>query len=45
MSEIHLNKFELIEKEHAKTINDYSFFIDPFLNVIYPEFLREKFNQ
>ena len=37
-----LKKFELIEKEHAKRIYDYSFFIDPFLNVIYPEFLRNE---
>ena len=40
-----LKKFELIEKEHAKTINEYSFFMDSLLNVVYPEFLRKEFNQ
>ena len=35
-----LNKFESIKKEHTKTINEYSYFIKPLLNVIYPEFLR-----
>lgn len=40
-----LKKFELIEKEYAKTIYDYSFFIDPLLNVVYPIFLRKEFNQ
>jgi hypothetical protein len=36
--------FDSIEKEHAETIKDYSYFIHPLLNVIYPEFLRKEFN-
>ena len=40
-----INKFELIKKEHAETIKNYSYFIIPLLNVIYPTFLREEFNQ
>jgi hypothetical protein len=34
--------FELIEKEHTKTINEYSYFINPLLNVVYPEFIRKE---
>lgn len=40
-----INKFELIKKEHAETIKNYSYFIIPLLNVVYPTFLREEFNQ
>ena len=40
-----MNKFEFIKKGHTKTINDYSYFIDHLLNVVYPTFLREEFNQ
>lgn len=40
-----IKKFELIKKEHTETIKDYSYFINPLLNVIYPQFLRKEFNQ
>ena len=40
-----IKKFESINNNHVKTINDYSYFIDPLLNVVYPEFLRKEFNQ
>ena len=40
-----VNTFESIKIEHTETINDYSYFINPFLNVIYPEFLRKEFNR
>jgi hypothetical protein len=40
-----IKKFESIKKDHAKTINDYSYFINPLLNVIYPEFLRSELNK
>ena len=40
-----IKKFELIKKEYAKTIYDYSYFIDPLLNVVYPIFLRKEFKQ
>lgn len=37
--------FESIIKKYSKTINIYSYFIHHLLNVVYPEFLREEFNQ
>ena len=40
-----IKKFESIKKEHTKTINDYSYFIDPLLYLFYPRFLRRDFNQ
>ena len=40
-----IKKFEFIKKEYAKTISDYSYFIYPLLNVVYPIFLRKEFNQ
>jgi hypothetical protein len=40
-----IKKFESIQKEHVKTINDYSYFIEPLLNKVYPELLRKDFNQ
>jgi hypothetical protein len=40
-----IKKFELIKKEHTKVLKDYSYFINPLLNVVYPEFLRKDFNQ
>ncbi len=40
-----IKKFDSIKKKHAKTINAYSYFIEPLLNVVYPEFLRKEFNQ
>jgi hypothetical protein len=39
-----IKKFESMKKAHTKTINDYSYFIDPLLNVVYPRFLRKEFN-
>ena len=40
-----INKFESIKKEHTKAINDYSYFTNPLLNIVYPLFLRKEFNQ
>ena len=40
-----IKKYESIKKEHTKTINDYSYFIDPLLYLFYPSFLRRDFNQ
>jgi hypothetical protein len=40
-----IKKFGSLNKNHTKTIYDYSFFIDPLLNVVYPFFLRKEFNQ
>ena len=40
-----IKKFEFIKKEYAKTISNYSYFIDPLLNEVYPIFLRKEFNQ
>ena len=40
-----IKKFELIKKEYALTINEYSYFIDPMLDVVYPIFLRKEFKQ
>ena len=40
-----IKKFEFIKKEYAKTISNYSYFIHPMLNVVYPEFLRKEFKQ
>ncbi len=40
-----IKKFDLIKNEYAKIINDYSYFIKPLLNVVYPGFLRKEFKQ
>ena len=40
-----MKKFDSINNEYAKLINDYSYFIKPLLNVVYPEFLRKEFKQ
>jgi hypothetical protein len=37
-----INKFKSINKKYIKTINDYSYFIEPLLNVVYPTFLRTE---
>ena len=37
--------FDLIKEKYSKTIEDYSYFINPLLNVVYPRFLRKEFNQ
>ena len=37
-----IKTFESITKEHTKTIKDYLYFINPLLNVVYPEFLRKE---
>ena len=40
-----IKKFNSINEEYAKIINDYSYFIFPLLNVVYPGFLRKEFKQ
>ncbi len=37
-----IKKFNSIQNEYAKLINDYSYFIKPLLNIVYPEFLRNE---
>jgi hypothetical protein len=32
-------------EEHTKVMKDYWYFINPLLNVVYPEFFRKDFNQ
>ena len=34
------NKFELIKREYEKELMIIHIFINPFLNVVYPRFLR-----
>lgn len=36
--------FNSIKEKYSKTIEDYSYFIIPLLNVVYPQFLRKEFN-
>lgn len=38
-----IKKFESIKNKYVKTINAYSYFIKPLLNVVYPLFLRKEF--
>ena len=38
-----IKKFDSINNEYSKLINDYLYFIKPLLNVVYPEFLRKEF--
>jgi hypothetical protein len=40
-----IEKFEYIKNTYSEALNDYSYFIDPLLNVAYPEFLRKEVNQ
>jgi hypothetical protein len=40
-----IDKFEYIKNTYSGALNDYSYFIDPLLNVVYPEFLRKEFSQ
>ena len=35
------DKFDSINIQYAKLINDYSYLIGPLLNIVYPQFLRE----
>jgi hypothetical protein len=37
--------FDSIKEKYSKTIKDYSYFINPLLNVVYPELFRKEFNQ
>ena len=37
--------FASIKEKYSKTIKDYSYFIYPLLNVVYPGFLRKEFKQ
>jgi hypothetical protein len=39
------NTFDSIKEKYSKTIKDYVYFINPLLNVVYPEFLRNELSQ